>query len=232
MKISVRTQDIKLSVIIPVLNEESMIASSLGRLPLSGDREIEVIVVDGGSSDHTVEIAQSMCDQVLVKTHGRALQMNHGARQARGDLLLFLHADSLLPSNFFEILKQSMEQDCIWGRFDIRLSGEHPLFRIIEFCINVRSRVSGVATGDQGIFVKRSVFEKIGGFPKIEIMEDIALSKKLKRLAWPICVREQIVTSSRRWEQKGILRTVLLMWALRLFYFLGAKPAVLARWYR
>lgn len=229
---SVLGQAPRLSIIIPTWNEEGVIASTLAELDMLKNQAVEIIVVDGGSSDRTVEIAKGIADRVLIKPTGRAIQMNHGANMARGEYLLFLHADTRMPSNSFEILKKYFEQNCIWGRFDLRLSGRNRLFRIVEFCINLRSRLSGVATGDQAMFVNRAIFHDLGGFPEIAIMEDIALSKKLIELSPPVCLREKVITSSRRWEQHGIGRTILLMWVLRLLYFFGVSPERLARWYR
>lgn len=226
------TRKFKLSIIIPVLNEAAVIAPTLSGLEIVKSNDVEIIVVDGGSTDRTVEIASQTADRVLIEPGGRAIQMNHGAKHARGTYLLFLHADTRMPSNTVEILKQCFEHNCVWGRFDIRLSGLNPLFRVVECCVNVRSWLSGIASGDQGIFVKGGIFHKLGGYPEIPIMEDIALSKQLKKISRPVCLRHKVITSSRRWEQRGILCTILLMWTLRLLYFLGADPRILARWYR
>jgi rSAM/selenodomain-associated transferase 2 len=182
-----------------------------------------VIVVDGGSIDGTPELAAGLCDRLLSAPRGRALQMNAGARAAQGDVLVFLHADTRLPAAF-DIPRTSR-----WGRFDVRIEGRHPLLKIIAWAMNLRSRLSGIATGDQAMFVRRELFP---GFPEIALMEDIALSRLLKRRGRPTCLRQKVVTSGRRWESRGVLRTVLLMWSLRLLYFLGASPARLARWYR
>lgn len=226
------TRALTLSVIMPALNEAAVIASTLSGLQTLKSDEVEIIVVDGGSTDRTAEIAGRTADKVLIEPGGRAIQMNHGAKQARGRYLLFLHADTQLPPNTLEILHPCFQEKCVWGRFDIRLSGQNTLFRVMEFCINLRSRLTGIATGDQSIFVKRAIFRKLGGYPEIPIMEDIALSKKLKKISTPVCLRQKVSTSSRRWEYRGILRTMLLMWSLRLLYFLGADPRTLARWYR
>jgi rSAM/selenodomain-associated transferase 2 len=157
--------------------------------------------------------------------------MNAGANVATRDYLLFLHVDTRLPENANLLLIQAFETDAVWGRFDVKLSGKRPLLRMIEISMNWRSRLTGIATGDQAIFVRRDVFERIGGFPEISLMEDVALSKRLKRIARPVCLRERVTTSSRRWEQNGTVRTILLMWGLRLLYFLGADPAKLAAAY-
>ncbi|MGH8550861.1 MAG: TIGR04283 family arsenosugar biosynthesis glycosyltransferase [Methylococcales bacterium] len=226
------TQTLALSIIIPALNEAAVIAATLSELQVFKNDEVEIIVVDGGSSDRTAEIAGRYAGRVLIEPGGRAIQMNHGAKQARGSYLLFLHADTRMPPNTLEILNPCFHQECVWGRFDIRLSGANPLFRLVEFCMNLRSRLTGIATGDQSIFVKRSIFGDLGGYPEIPIMEDIALSKALKKIAAPVCLKQPVTTSSRRWEQRGMVRSILLMWILRLLYFLDADPHLLERWYR
>jgi rSAM/selenodomain-associated transferase 2 len=220
----------RLSVIIPVLNEAACLAECLGDLQPLRDRGHEVIVVDGGSSDKSVAIAAPLCDQLLPAPRGRARQMNAGARAAAGDLLLFVHADTRIPFALDRVLSIHAGADA-WGRFDVRLSGASLWFRIIEFCINLRSRRGGIATGDQCIFISRDLFRRSGGFPDIPLMEDVALSRILKRLASPCCLRERVITSSRRWERHGIFRTVLRMWSLRFRYTLGTDPAILAREY-
>ncbi|MCI0733785.1 MAG: TIGR04283 family arsenosugar biosynthesis glycosyltransferase [Methylococcaceae bacterium] len=226
------THALALSIIVPALNEAAAIGSTLAGLRNLDSDGLEIIVVDGGSADRTAEIARRYADQVLIESRGRAIQMNRGAEQARGTYLLFLHADTRVPPDAFEVLCRCLRRNCVWGRFDIRLSGPNAPFRVVEFCINLRSRLTGIATGDQGIFVKRTIFQTLGGFPEIPIMEDIALSKILKNIAAPVCLRQALTTSSRRWEQDGMLRTILLMWSLRLFYFFGTDPQELARWYR
>lgn len=223
----------KLSIIIPMLNEAASIAQTLLLLQPLRRAGHEVIVVDGGSSDHSVALARPLADQVLHTAPGRAHQMNAGAHQAKWNTLLFLHADTRLPNNATRLISAGMKKHHkSWGRFDLRLSGSHPLLRPIEFMINLRSRLSGIATGDQAIFVTKFLFCLAGGFPEIGLMEDIALSRRLKqRCGAPLCLREQVTTSSRRWERNGVLRTVLLMWSLRLAYTLGADPEQLARVY-
>jgi rSAM/selenodomain-associated transferase 2 len=221
-----------LSIIIPALNEAAIIDSTLGALEKIKSEQIEIIVVDGGSSDRTVEIARRSADTVLIKPGGRAIQMNFGASQANGTYLLFLHADTVVPPGTIGILQQSSRRNCIWGRFDIRLSGQCRIFRVVEYCMNLRSRLSGIATGDQGIFVERTTFRTMDGYPEIPLMEDIALSRKLKKISQPVCLTQKLTTSSRRWEERGIIRTILLMWWLRFRYFLGADPDKLASWYR
>jgi rSAM/selenodomain-associated transferase 2 len=220
-----------LTIIMPVLNEAEIIVSALQAVPPMRQLSTEVIVADGGSSDGTAELARPLACRVIQAPRGRARQMNAGARAARGRYLLFLHADTQLPASAGELLRRLFEQQIVWGRFDVRLSGRQPLLRLVEWLMNGRSRLTGIATGDQAMFVRRDCFEGLGGYPDLPLMEDIALSKQLKRLARPVCLRERVVTSSRRWEQRGVLRTIVLMWWLRLRFFLGADPDKLARAY-
>jgi rSAM/selenodomain-associated transferase 2 len=217
----------RLSVVVPALNEASGIRPALEALaPLRAGGH-EVIVVDGGSSDGTPELARGLCDRVLSAPRGRALQMNAGAAAATGDALVFLHADTHLPQGADELIFQSLRLSP-WGRFDVEIDARHPLLRIVACTMNLRSRLTGIATGDQAIFVRREVFP---GFPDIELMEDVAFCKAMKRFGPPACRRERVVTSGRRWESRGVLRTIVLMWRLRLMYFLGARPERLARIY-
>ena len=214
----------RLSVVVPALNEARAIGATLQALAPLRARGHEVIVVDGGSSDGTAALAAGWCDRVLTAPRGRALQMNAGARAASGDVLLFLHADTRLPPRADELVL-----DCpAWGRFDVRIEGRHRLLKVVAWAMNLRSRLTGIATGDQAIFVRRELFP---GFPEIALMEDIALCRVLKRIDSPSCLRERVVTSGRRWESRGVLRTIVLMWRLRLLYFLGASPEALARKY-
>ena len=222
----------RIAIILPVLNEEAQIAACLTLLQPLRRQDCELIVVDGGSDDQTVALAEPLADRVIAGSRGRAAQMNAGARQAHGDILWFLHADSLPPPDAATLIRAALAQpNRHWGRFDVRLSGRHPLLRGVEALMNVRSRLTGIATGDQGIFVRREVFERVGGYPALALMEDIALSRLLKRHSRPVCLRQRLTTSSRRWESSGILRTILLMWRLRLAYFFGADPDRLARMY-
>lgn len=223
----------RISIIIPALNEEDNIVSSLDCLKQFRLDGHEVIVVDGGSEDKTIELATFRADKVIKSIPGRAQQMNAGAKQSSGDVLWFLHADTLVPDNaLHEILGVFENKKYQWGRFDIRLSGKQLLLRVIEGLMNLRSRITGIATGDQGIFVRREVFESVGGFAPIPLMEDLDISKRLKKLSHPCCLTTKLVTSSRRWEENGILRTVLLMWRLRLAYTLGARPEKLVNHYQ
>ncbi|CAN5344080.1 TIGR04283 family arsenosugar biosynthesis glycosyltransferase [soil metagenome] len=222
-----------LSIIVPALNEAAGIRAALEPLQPLRARGHEVILVDGGSEDATLALAQPLADRVLVAGRGRARQMNAGAQEARGEVLLFLHADTLLPPEADRrVLEGLARSGRGWGRFDLRLTGRHPLLRLTARLIGLRSRLTGMATGDQAIFVRRDWFEQAGGFPEIPLMEDLALSRALKRRGRPLCLHERVTTSSRRWEERGILRTVLLMWRLRLAYYRGADPHDLARRYR
>lgn len=219
----------ELSIVMPCLNEAAGIVSALEQLQPLRRRGAEVIVVDGGSSDGSAALAAPLADRVLTAARGRASQMNAGAAGAHGDLLLFLHADCTLPADADRLAAGGLAASGKrWGCFDVRLTGAHPLLKVIAFMMNWRSRLTGIATGDQGIFVTRGLFAAVGGFPEIALMEDVALSKLLKSHAAPLRLREPIIASGRRWEQCGVLRTILLMWQLRLAYFLGAAPADLA----
>jgi len=193
-----------------------------------------VIVVDGGSTDGTPERARGRADQVLTAPRGRASQMNAGARAALGKVLLFLHADTLLPEAADRLIEAAIEAPdnaLVWGRFDVRIDAASPLLALVAWLMNRRSRISGIATGDQAIFVRSAAFFHISGFRPLPLMEDIVLSARLKQLSAPLCLRETVVTSGRRWERRGVLRTVVLMWWLRLRFYFGADPAQLARRY-
>ena len=223
---------IHLSIVVPALNEAASIGACLARLQPARAAGTEVIVVDGGSADATRAIAEPLADRVMGSPRGRALQMNAGAQASSGDVLLFLHADTLLPESARAAISSAMQaRERAWGRFDVRIEGEHPMLPVVAFFMNARSRLTGIATGDQAIFVRRAAFEQVGGFPAIPLMEDVAITKALKRVSPPACLRERVVTSGRRWEKRGTLRTILLMWRLRLAYALGADPARLAQRY-
>jgi len=219
----------RISIIIPALNEAEGIAGTLAPLQPLRARGHELVVVDGGSTDATVDRARPLADRVLSSPRGRARQQNAGAAVAGGGILLFLHADTLLPDGAdTRVLDGLRASERGWGRFDVRLSGTHPLLRVVERMIGIRSRLSGIATGDQAMFVRREWFDRAGGFPDLPLMEDVALSRALRRMGRPLCLRDRVVTSSRRWEARGVWRTILLMWRLRLAYALGADPARLA----
>ena len=224
---------IAISIIVPVLDEEVAVPGMLAALRAFRARGCEVLVVDGGSRDATAELARAGADRVLAAPRGRASQMNAGAAAAQGDILLFLHADTRLPADADTLVRAGLaESRRAWGRFDVCIEGRHPLLRMVAAMMNLRSRVSGIATGDQALFVTRAAFDAAGGFPAMELMEDIAISGRLKRLSPPLCLHDRVTTSGRRWEKNGVLRTIVLMWWLRLQYFFGVPPGRLARAYR
>jgi len=218
---------LSLSIVIPALNEAERIEAALRALaPLRG-RGCEVIVVDGGSADATRALAEPLCDRVVSSARGRGVQMNAGARHAAGDALLFLHVDTFLPSDSDLLIDKALENR-LWGHFDVEIEGRPRLLKVVAWAMSLRSRLSGIATGDQAIFVRRDAFP---GFEPIALMEDIAFSRQMKRRGAPACLRERVRTSGRRWEKRGVLRTVVLMWRLRLLYYFGARPERLARLY-
>jgi rSAM/selenodomain-associated transferase 2 len=225
----------KIAIIMPALNEAGVHAPAFeqclqGMQPYR-DNGNEFIIVDGVSEDDTFTVAQRYADSALQCDRGRAMQMNAGARHATAEILLFLHADTQLPAHAADAVTRAISEGYYWGRFDVRLSGDHIMLRIIECMMNLRSCITGIATGDQAMFVRREIFESIGGFPPQPLMEDVELSKRLRGLGWPACLREKVITSSRRWQKHGIVRTVLLMWRLRLAYFLGVSSERLAEQY-
>lgn len=220
-----------LSLIIPVLNEAATIGRQLQALQPLRRQGCEIIVVDGGSSDNTCAMARPCCDQLIVAGKGRARQMNAGAAVASAPWLLFLHADTRLPASIPDCLLALKTRPVQWGFFVVKLSGERWPFRVIEAAMNLRSRITAVSTGDQGLFVRRELFAQCGQFADIPLMEDVAISKRLRKIAKPLVWPDPVLTSSRRWEQRGIVRTVLLMWSLRLAYYLGVSPQRLVQVY-
>lgn len=220
-----------ISIVIPLLNEAAEI-ERLAAMLVTMDAE-QVIAVDGGSTDQTVARLRQAGITVIEHARGRAVQMNAGAAMAESDILLFLHADTEISQYHLDRIRRTMgDPEIVGGRFDVRLTGTHPLFRIIAFFMNLRSRLSRISTGDQAMFVRRSVFTQMGGFPDLPLMEDIALSRSLKWAGAIACLRDKVTVSSRRWENEGILRTVVLMWRLRLLYWLGVDPVRLKARYR
>jgi rSAM/selenodomain-associated transferase 2 len=220
----------RISIVIPVLNEERSIGATL--MAAVALKPHEVIVVDGGSTDGTCKICRQLDVTVLSAPRGRGTQMNHGAAHATGDVLLFLHADTRLPGSALEDIGGALrDPHCIGGRFDVGLDGAHWMLGVIGALINLRSRISRVATGDQAIFVRREIFSELGGYPDMPLMEDVAFSRALKRCGAVACLRSRVVTSARRWETEGIWRTVVKMWTLKLLYFLGISPIHLKRFY-
>ena len=216
-----------LSIIVPVLNEAAGLPRLLGELASWRARGDEVLVVDGGSDDDSVAVAGPLCDRVIAAPRGRAAQMNAGAAQARGALLWFVHADSQVDA----AARAALLAAPAWGRFDVRIDHPARAFRIIEYLMNLRSRLTGIATGDQGIFVRRELFAEVGGYAALALMEDIDLSHRLRRRCAPACLGPRITTSARRWQRRGIARTVLLMWWLRLAWACGVPATRIARWY-
>ena len=230
----------KISIIVPVLDEAGSIEEQLKKL--QGLRALghELIVVDGGSRDGTAKIAQPLVDKLCLSDRGRAKQMNHGASQAKGDVLLFLHSDTCLPARSEQLIEHAINSlggGCdqshykYWGRFCVRLSNPHWVYQLISKCINWRTALTSVCTGDQAIFVNRQLFSDLGGYAEIRLMEDVQLSKRLRKISKPICIRQVVITSSRRWESQGLVSTVFLMWRLRLAYFMGTDPDDLVKIY-
>ena len=222
----------QLSIILPALNEAEAIANTLAPLQSVRAHGVEVILVDGGSSDRTRDIAAPLVDRVIDSEPGRAKQMNAGAAVASGDVLLFLHADSILPDDGdIQIAQAFIDPRFQWGRFDVSIHGMHVMFPVIAWFMNHRSRSTGIATGDQGIFVTRNAFMKIGGFPDQPLMEDVEICKRLKKISPPACIAKKIITSARRWEKHGVWRTIWLMWRLRFSYYCGATAESIHRAY-
>jgi rSAM/selenodomain-associated transferase 2 len=222
----------RLSIVVPVLDEAAGITATLQALAPLRAAGHELIVVDGGSRDDTAARAAPWADRVLQAPRGRARQMNAGAAVAGGEVLLFLHADTKLPPQADEAVAQALGRGHVWGRFDVRISGRSRWFGPIAALMNLRSRLTGIATGDQAIFVTRAQFQALGGFADQPLMEDIELSRRLRAVGPPACLRERVLTSGRRWETHGVWRTIVLMWRLRWRYWRGESPEMLARAYR
>ncbi|MBI5791586.1 MAG: TIGR04283 family arsenosugar biosynthesis glycosyltransferase [Rhodocyclales bacterium] len=220
-----------LSIIMPVLDEAPQVAARLAALQGMRAMGVELVVADGGSVDATVAAIGTLADRVIAAPRGRASQMNAGAAASRGRVLLFLHADTCLPDSALAEILAAIGGGSDWGRFDVRIDGRPALLHVVAFMMNWRSRLTGIATGDQAIFVRREAFERIGGYPDLPLMEDIAMSAALLRQSRPACLRKTVVTSGRRWERHGVLRTILLMWWLRAAFFFGADPRRLAQHY-
>jgi rSAM/selenodomain-associated transferase 2 len=222
----------RLSIIIPVLDEAAEIAEALAALAPLRERGAEIIVVDGGSRDGTLEAARPLADVVITAPRGRGSQMNAGAAAAHGGMLLFLHADTRLPAgadrHVIDVLGRARRA---WGRFDVTIAGRSPLLAIVAAMMNWRSRITGIATGDQAMFMTLAAFAQAGGFPDIALMEDIVMSRRLKAITPPASLAARVTTSGRRWDRDGVLRTIFMMWRLRLAFFLGVEPAHLARQY-
>jgi rSAM/selenodomain-associated transferase 2 len=225
-----QNRHLQISIVIPVLNEAEHLSAKLHALQVLRDR-CQLIVVDGGSDDISPTLAEPLVDKLILSSRGRGRQMNAGAAQANAEILLFLHADTRLPEQAIDWITQAVAQGYQWGRFDVAFDSPKPVFKLIAFMMNQRSRLTGIATGDQTLFMTRAAFTAVGGFPEIALMEDIAISRQLKKLGKPACIKDKVVTAARRWQQHGIGKTIVLMWWLRLAYFLGADPDDLAERY-
>lgn len=219
------------SIIVPVLNEADQIVQRLQHVRTLMNRQWKLIVVDGGSHDATCVLATPWCDELLQSAPGRSQQMNKGAQAALGDVLVFLHVDTLLPRDFEQQMQQFLHSGKRWGRFDVVLDSDHPVLKLVTFMMNLRSRLTGIATGDQAFFVHRTFFEKLQGFADIPLMEDVEFSRRACRVERPFCSRARVITSARKWQRNGIFRTIVLMWWIRLAYFVGVSPITLHRWY-
>lgn len=220
----------KVSVVVPMLDEATVLPAMLAHVGVIGADE--VVFVDGGSRDGSADLARRAGVEVVSAPPGRARQMNAGADATHGDILLFLHVDTFLPDGALDAVRQAIARGARWGRFDVRIDGKPWMLRVVGALMNHRSRLSGIATGDQAIFVRRDIFDSIGGFPDQPLMEDIEICKRLRRIAAPACLRARVRTSGRRWETRGVWRTIFLMWRLRFAYWRGTPADVIARAYR
>jgi len=221
-----------ISIIIPTLNESESIEKTLNSLHTTLKEGNELIIVDGGSNDDTILKCKNYTDKVYTATKGRAIQMNVGADKSTNDILLFLHADTLMPQNFSaENLTALATITNEWGFFKVKFTSHHLLLRLVSTLMNTRSCLTRIATGDQAIFIKKELFKKIGGYKEIPLMEDIELSISLKKYSKPYCVKEFVMTSSRKWESNGIIKTIILMWKIRFLYFFGVSPQKLVNIY-
>jgi len=223
---------VRLSIVMPVLNEAAGLQATLQALQALRAGGHELIVVDGGSHDDSAALAAALADQVVHSPRGRARQMNAGAARARRDTLLFLHADTRLPAAADAAIAQALQGGARWGRFDVRIEGRSAWLPVVAWFMNRRSRLSGIATGDQALFVQRALFQELGGFPEQPLMEDVELSRRLRAQSRPACLRARVVTSGRRWDERGAWRTIVLMWRLRWLYWRGTPAEQLARAYR
>lgn len=221
-----------IAVIVPVLNEASALDSVLKQAHELAEQGAAVVFVDGGSTDGTAMRLKESGAKVLASSPGRALQMDTGARHTKSDVLLFLHADTLLPQAALEHVAHALASGAVWGRFDVRITGRSRWLPVVAFLMNLRSRWTGIATGDQALFMTRVAFDSVGGFPQQALMEDIEMSRKLGRLSRPACLRAKATTSGRRWDTRGVWRTIVLMWKLRWAYWRGVSPDEIARAYR
>ncbi len=222
---------LSISIIIPTFNEAGNISMTLDNISKFVEQGHECIVVDGGSSDATASICSAYQVTFLHSEKGRATQLNYGASHASNAVLVFLHADSLLPDCTVMEINKQLDNKTSWGRFNVKFTGKHFILGVIAALMNIRSCLTGIATGDQAMFVFKDIFESVHGFPEIPLMEDIALSKALKQYSAPACIKQAVITSSRRWETNGYIKTILLMWKIRLLYFFGVPADKLAKMY-
>ena len=222
----------RLSIVVPALNEAAGITATLQALAPLRQAGHEVIVVDGGSTDATAALAAAHADDVRNSERGRARQMNAGAAAATGEVLLFLHADTRLPAHAAQAISAALQRGARWGRFDVCIEGRSAWLPVVAFMMNWRSRLTGIATGDQALFVQTALFRQLGGFAPLPLMEDIELTRRLRAVARPACLRERVHTSGRRWDTRGAWRTIWLMWTLRWRYWRGTPAEELARAYR
>ncbi len=221
-----------LSIIIPTLNEEKNLIKQKTNFKALLDDGNEIIVIDGGSSDHTLQIANNIGCKTIVTNPSRGMQLHNGAQQSKHEVLLFLHADTILPDNAIQLIQQAFNRDDNqWGRFNVSFANSSMIYKVIAWFMNVRSRISGIATGDQAIFVKRDCYFLSEGIPNFPLMEDIELSKRLKIFSKPACIKQTVIISSRKWETEGVLDTIVKMWCLRLLYFFGVSPNQLTKYY-
>jgi rSAM/selenodomain-associated transferase 2 len=223
---------VTLSIVVPVLNESEALPALTAQLATLRQDSVEVLLVDGGSHDHTASLAEGAGWRVIRSERGRARQMNAGAAHAGASILLFLHADTQLPPNAVPQILAALQGKHCWGRFDVVISGRPAMLKVVAWMMNWRSRWTGIATGDQAMFMTRQAYKRVGGFPDQPLMEDIEMSKRLKRLSRPACLRCKVTTSGRRWETRGVWRTIFLMWRLRWAYWCGQSATELARAYR
>jgi len=222
----------RLSIIVPVYNERESMPQLLTELSHWRQLGAEVLLVDGGSQDGCDLEAEQAGWRLIRSAKGRANQMNAGAAASSGQVLLFLHADTKLPPQADQLILNAIDQGADWGRFDVRIVGDSLVLPVVARLMNLRSRLSGIATGDQGIFIRRATFQQVDGFPQQRLMEDIEISARLRRISAPACLKQKVATSGRRWDQNGALKTILLMWRLRWAYWRGTHPDQLAELYR
>jgi len=221
-----------IAIIVPVLNEAENLPALINQLSKLNQSEVEIIIVDGGSTDTTLKLLANMNLSAISAPRGRANQMNAGALHSHANILMFLHADTELPANAVKAVEAAIKEGAFWGRFNVRISGKHPMFKIIAMMMNWRSRLTGMVTGDQVIFIRRELFNAVDGFPEQPLMEDIEISKRLRKISRPACLPETVITSGRRWQKHGVWKTILLMWRLRFAYWRGVPASELAEYYR